>query len=99
MGSPEHAARWLAAALDQLADLHERDLFPHQLVRMDAIAADPEGLAKAIGDLLQMPVPAMPPEVFRGPTLPSGEWRRFAEPLAEAFALLAPVARRLGYAD
>lgn len=99
MGSPEHAARWMAAALDQLADLHERDLFPHQLVRMDAIAADPEGLAKAIGDLLQMPVPAMPPEVFRGPTLPSGEWRKFAEPLAEAFALLAPVARRLGYAD
>lgn len=99
MGSPEHAARWMAAALDQLADLHERDLFPHQLVRMDAIAADSEGLAGAIGDLLQMPVPAMPPEVFQGPTLPSGEWRRFAGPLADAFALLAPVARRLGYAD
>lgn len=99
MGSPEHAARWLAEALDQLADLHERDLFPHQLVRLDAIAADPEGLAKAIGDLLQTPVPAMPPEVFRGPTLPSGEWRRFVEPLAAAFATLGPVARRLGYAD
>ena len=28
-----------------------------------------------------------------------GHWRAFAEPLAAAFALLAPVAQRLGYPE
>jgi hypothetical protein len=32
------------------------------------------------------------------PVFPAGHWRVYAKALAEPFALLTPVARRLGYA-
>jgi hypothetical protein len=34
-----------------------------------------------------------------GSAFPAGHWRVYAQALAEPFALLAPVARRLGYAE
>lgn len=97
--SPVIGARWLAQVLAQVADLHEQDLFPHRLVRLDDVAQDPDALAQAIAEALQTRV-APPPARALGPQhFAPGHWRAFAQPLAAAFALLAPVAVRLGYPE
>ena len=95
--APAAAAGWLAAALAQVADLHEQDLFPHRLVRLDGIEDDPRGVAQALADALAIDVPVAPIPSFGPGRLPSGHWQRFAGVLDEAFDVLAPVAARLGY--
>lgn len=95
--SPIAAARWLASQLEQVADLHEQDLVPHRLVRLDGIEDDPTALAQALADALQVQVPIPPQHALGARHLPSGHWQRFAGPLDEAFGLLGPVASRLGY--
>jgi predicted Zn-dependent protease len=95
--SPGAAATWLAAALAQVADLHEQDLFPHRLVRLDGIEDDPRGVAQALADALAIEVPVPPIPSFGPGRLPSGHWQRFAGVLDEAFEILGPVAARLGY--
>lgn len=95
--SPVAAATWLAAQLAQVADLFECDFIPHRVVRMDAIANDPEAIAQALTDALDAPVPAAPVQALGPRRFEAGHWRHFAEPLREAFALLTPVARRLKY--
>lgn len=95
--SPEAAAGWLAAALEQIADLHEQDLFPHRLIRLDDLAQDPAGLAAAVGQALAIAVPAPAPAALGTRHFEPGRWRSYAKPLAEAFATLTPVALRLGY--
>ena len=97
--SPVIGARWMAQVLGQIADLHEQDLFPHRLLRLDEVADDPSALAQAIADALQIAVAAPPPGALGPPRLAPGHWRAFAEPLASAFALLTPVAVRLGYPE
>jgi hypothetical protein len=95
--SPEVAARWLADSLAQVAELQEGDLFPHRLLKLDEIAYDPPALAAAIGQALEInlaPMPSLGIQHFA-----PGHWRAYAEPLAAAFALLAPVAVRLGYPE
>jgi len=97
--SPVIGARWLAQVLAQVADLHEQDLFPHRLLKLDDIAGDPAALAQTIADALETTI-APPPARALGPQhFAAGHWRAFAEPLAAAFALLTPVAVRLGYPD
>jgi predicted Zn-dependent protease len=86
MESPLAAAQWLAASLAQIADIAEQDLYPHRLVRL------------ALADALGAHVPAPPAQALGPARLPAGHWQRFAGPLDEAFALLGPVAARLGYA-
>ncbi|ELQ08736.1 hypothetical protein A989_09481, partial [Xanthomonas translucens DAR61454] len=44
----ETGAHWLAAVLTQVAELHEQDLYPHRLLRLDGIEADPAGVAAAL---------------------------------------------------
>lgn len=95
--SPQIAAHWLADSLEQVADLHERDLFPHRLLKLDDIAYDPAGLAAAVGQALEINLPPLPSLGIRH--FEPGRWRAYAEPLAEAFAALTPVAVRLGYAE
>ncbi|GAB1594884.1 tetratricopeptide repeat protein [Lysobacter claricitrinus] len=95
--SPVAAATWLAGVLSQVADLHEQDLFPHRLVRLDGIENDPVGVAQALADALQIEVPSAPMPSFGAGRLPSGQWQRFAKVLDEPFAILGPVAARLGY--
>ncbi|MGV8940783.1 MAG: tetratricopeptide repeat protein [Lysobacter sp.] len=95
--SPEVAARWLARALEQLAELHENELMPHCLMRMDGIENDPAAIAQLIANALQIDVADAPVGVFGPDRLESGRWREFVEPLGAAFALLTPVALRLGY--
>lgn len=98
--SPQAAAKWLAQVLGQVAYLHEQDLFPHRLVRMDGIEHDPAAIAQAAGDALGIQVRPLPDAgAFRGRRFATGEWRRYAGALDEAFALLHPVARRLGYPE
>jgi len=95
--SPEEGARWLAATLSQVADLHEQDLFPHRLIRLDDIAHDATAVAQAVADALQIRV-AVPSEQSLGPArFEGGHWRTFRDSLGDAFDLLTPVAQRLGY--
>lgn len=97
--SPRAAAAWLAIALNQIALLHEQELFPHRLIRLDDIANDPAALAQALGEALQVQLPEPPPHVLGPPHFAPGHWRAYAGALADAFALLTPVARRLGYPE
>lgn len=97
--SPVIGARWLAQVLAQVADLHEQDLFPHRLVRLDEVADDPAALTLAIADALEITVIAAPASALGPQHFVPGHWRAFAQPLAAAFALLAPVAVRLGYPE
>ena len=97
MESPLAAAEWLAESLAQLADLAEQEAYPHRLLRLDDIAADPEAIALALADALGGQVPVPPAQALGPARLPAGHWQRFAGPLDEAFAVLGPVAARLGY--
>ena len=96
-GSPVQMATWLVGALDQLATLIEGDLMPHRVLRIDEIADDAAAMAVAVGEALEMklsPAPALGPGRYA-----AGHWRDYAQVLAEPFALLAPVAQRLGYPE
>lgn len=99
MQSPVLAAEWLARALEQIADLHERDLFPHALIRLDGIETDPNALAARVGEALGLEVAPAPADVLGIGHFAPGHWRAYAEPLAAAFAALTPVAVRLGYPE
>ena len=95
--SPEVGARWLAQTLSQVADLHEQDLFPHRLIRLDDIAGDATAVAQAIADSLQIRVAVAPQQALGPARFDAGHWRDFRDSLGDAFDLLTPVAQRLGY--
>lgn len=97
--SPEAGARWMAMVLNQIAALHEQNLFPHRLIKLDDISQDPQAMADAIAQALEITIAPMPPEQLGPQRFAPGHWRAFAEPLAEAFAVLTPVAKRLGYPE
>ena len=90
-------AEWLAAAIEQVALLVEDNPMPHRVLRLDDIADDAAAIAAAVGEALGMelsPAPALGPGRFA-----SGHWRDYSGVLADAFAALTPVARRLGYPE
>jgi Flp pilus assembly protein TadD len=95
--SATEAARWLAAVLEQVADLHEAELYPHRLLRLDDSIDDAAALARQVGEALPATLPE-PRGELGPPRFPAGHWRAYREALADAFAALAPVAARLGYA-
>lgn len=95
LASADEAARWLAGVLGQLADLHEQELYPHLLLRVDEVINDPVALGASLSQVLGVPLPPAPPAP---PRLPAGRWRAYAQALAGPFAALTPVAVRLGYA-
>lgn len=99
LGDVEEAAQWLAGLLEQVAELHEGDLYPHRLLRLDGVEDDPEAIATLLSQALGVQVGPVPAERLGGRRLASGHWRNYAQALAPAFAALAPVARRLGYPD
>ena len=90
------AARWLAESLSQVATLHEQDLYPHKLLRLDGHEDNPEAAAQLLGEAFGAPFPVLPS--LGAPRLPAGHWRLYRELLAAEIALLTPVAVRLGYA-
>lgn len=95
--SLDAAAAWLAASLAQVADIQDRDPISHCIFRIDEIVDSPEGMAQAVGAILQAPLPS--PASLGNAHFQAGRWRDFAEPLANAFATLTPVAVRLGYPE
>ncbi|WP_222566048.1 tetratricopeptide repeat protein [Novilysobacter antarcticus] len=95
--SPEVGARWLAKVLDQVAELHEHHLIAHRLLRMDGVENDMAALAQMLANALDVSLPAVAPGRFGPDRMAAGRWREFVEPLGDAFALLTPVAVRLGY--
>jgi tetratricopeptide (TPR) repeat protein len=94
--SPLSAARWLAAILGQVAALHEQDLQPHRLLRLDD-ADGPGALFDTLNVALDTDLPVPSQRHLPGPWLPAGRWRVYAEALAEPFAELHAVSQRLGY--
>lgn len=94
-GSPQAAADWLATSLGQVVTLDEEQLFPHRILRTDAIGHDPAAATAQINQLFSTSLVA--PPHLGPPRLPAGHWRHYAQALAAPFATLAPVARRLGY--
>ena len=97
MGEPSVGARWLADALEHIAVLQEQQLHRHVLLRLDESINSPAGMAGPVARALGIELPAPPPQLFGTRRFPAGHWRRYALPLADAFAALSPVAVRLGY--
>ena len=95
IASPLAAANWLAGVLGQIATLHEQDLHPHRLLRLDAVVDNAAALTTLVGTALDTSLPIPNGTVYR--RFPPGHWRGYAEPLAAAFDALTPAARRLGY--
>ena len=97
MPAPARAAGWLAIVLNQVTSLVEEQWFPNRVVRTDQIGNDPQAAAAALSEAMQVgwSVPrSVGPELF-----PAGHWREYAQALAEPFALLTPVAMRMGYPE
>ncbi|RYZ72660.1 MAG: tetratricopeptide repeat protein [Lysobacteraceae bacterium] len=95
--SPEQAAEWMANSLNQAAALFEYQWFPNRVIHTDSIGSDPQAAAAVLGEALEAELPA-PASVGPG-HFPAGHWRHYSQALAGAFAVLAPVARRLGYPE
>jgi len=93
--SPLAGARWLAESLAQVATLHEQDLYPHKLLRLDGHESDPRALAEVLSQAFGVPFPA--PAAAAAVRLATGHWRDYRDLLADEFDLLTPVAVRLGY--
>lgn len=99
MKSPKAAAGWLSIVLNQVALLHEQNLFPHKLVKLDDVFNDALALNDALSEVLETPLPAPDPSAIGPMRFASGHWRDYAQALAEPFAALTPVAKRLGYPE
>ena len=97
MPAPQRAAGWMAIVLNQVASLVEEQWYPNRVVRTDLIENDPQAAADALAEAMQVKWPA---PASTGPLrFPAGHWREYAQVLAEPFAMLTPVAARLGYPE
>lgn len=94
--SAEEAARWLVESLSQVATLHEQDLYPHRLLRLDGIEDNPQAIAELLQQAFGVPFPVLPS--LGASRMAAGHWRAYRDLLANELALLTPVAVRLGYA-
>ena len=97
--SPLQMAQWLARHLEHVAVLHERSPVMYALLKLDEIHGDPAAVAATLGAALNVNLPPPPADIFGAPHFAAGYWREFAGVLAEPFAALTPIARRLGYPD
>ncbi|MCD9088560.1 tetratricopeptide repeat protein [Stenotrophomonas sp. SY1] len=95
--SSMEAAQWLVRALEQVADLHEQDLYTHMIMRTDDAVNDPAAMAALLERAFGMRFPTVR---SLGPgTIEPGHWRRYTQALSAEFAQLAPVVARLGYPE
>ncbi len=97
--SPLQMAQWLARHLEHVAVLHERSPILYALLKLDDIHDDGAAIAAELGAALNASLPPPPQGVLGPPGFAAGQWRDYAGVLTEPFALLAPVAQRLGYPD
>ncbi len=88
--SADEAARWLAESLSQVATLHEQDLYPHKLLRLDGHEDNPEAAAHLLGEAFAHRSRCCLRSARRAS--PAGHWRLYGELLATEIALLTPVA-------
>ena len=97
VNSSGEAAQWLAHALEQVADLHEQDLYAHLILRTDEVVNDPAAMAAMLEQVFGVRFPQVR---SMGPsTISAGHWRKYAKVLSSEFAKLTPVAVRLGYPE
>lgn len=94
-GIPE-ASGWLQRSLEQVANLHDRNLYPSVLLRIDGVEDDPQGLSALLERAFGARFPVVNP---MPPRLPAGHWRKYRDVLGAAFNNLTPVAVRLGYPE
>jgi predicted Zn-dependent protease len=100
---PLAAAQWLALALEQSAAALEQSALPVLALRAEQLAGAPGQAAADVAAFLALdPPPGLErlQQQQRGigglpGRLPAGSWRRYERVLAEPFALLAAIARRL----
>lgn len=97
MPEPNRAAGWLAIVLNQMALLVEEQWYPNRVVRTDEVGNDPQATAAAISEAMGIELPT--PGSVGLARFPAGHWREYAQVLAEPFALLTPVAVRMGYPE
>ncbi len=95
--SCNEAAQWLARALAQVALLHEQELYTHMIIRTDDAVNDPEAMGALLEQAFGLRFP--PVRSLGQGTISAGHWRHYAQVLAAEFALLTPVAVRLGYPE
>ena len=82
MTSLAEASEWLARALAQVAALHEDDLYPQVLLRIDQIGNDPQAMAELLGRLFERPMP--PAAQLGAPRFPPGHWRNYRDVMSAA---------------
>ena len=99
MNTPLEGAHWLAGALGQVAALFENQWYPNRVLRTDDIGNDPRAAADLIGGVLQLQVQMPAPPTVGPEHFPAGHWRNYRQALAEEFAVLTPVALRMGYPE
>jgi hypothetical protein len=100
---PVEAARWLASALEQFLPLREGTRPSLHVVRMRELDNDAAQVAAEVAQFVGGSVPTLE-DLQRArlglghlPTaFPAGHWRHYESVLGAAFALLEPVATRLG---
>jgi tetratricopeptide (TPR) repeat protein len=106
-GVASACAHWLASQLEHLLFIRDVLKLPTHIIDMDRFDSAPTAELKAIATFSDLPTapsaePALKQRTGPGglPTLlPAGRWRVYRNELDEAFAVLAPVAERLGYHD
>ncbi|TDK23854.1 tetratricopeptide repeat protein [Luteimonas aestuarii] len=94
--SPLLAAQWMSAVLSQMADTVAQPLFRSVLLKIDGIEGDAAAIGVRLSEALGLQVPVVP---VAADILPAGHWRKYAEALAEPFAVLTPIAKQLGYPE
>ena len=97
VNSLSEAAEWLARSLAQLATLHEQDLYPHVILRIDTVGNDPRAMAALLQEVFGGHIP--PAQGIGTPRFPAGHWQHYREAMGPAFELLTPIAMRLGYPE
>ena len=86
--SVAEVSEWLARSMAQVATLHEQDLYPHLLMRMDDGCDDPRVVADMLQELLHAQIP---PADLKGPQrLPAGQLRDNRDVMRAAFDQLPP---------
>ena len=96
-GTPEDAANWLAKVLEHQANL--ADALATRVVRVELGKLNKKTVAaitQSAGLEAEMPKPATTLGGLPA-RLPAGAWRDYSDVLGEAFKVLAPIAKRLGY--
>lgn len=105
--APRAMAAWLAQALELLVERQQRAPARTVLIEAAELAEQPAAVIARVADLLGIEAAIDVSGLEQARLAPGGaplcfapgRWREFSAGFAEEFALLAPVARKLGYPD